>query len=208
MHHVRIALDVHQVFHLHRAVFAHPPQIVAAEIDQHDVLGAFFFVAAHLLFQSAVFGLVAAARMSSGDRPIFQLASGHPHQHLRRRAQNVRIAHAQKIQIGRGIHLPQRAVYIERRDFRNEIEALRQHDLENVSGGNVFLAALDAAQKTLAAGAGVNLELACLRLRRSCARAQDAARAQAFFPARLYREPRGRRLGLRSPRETSAAATM
>ena len=117
MHHVGVALHIHQVFHLYRAVLAHPAQIVAAQVNQHDVLGALFFIAAHLLFEALVFGLVAAARMRARDGTVFQLASGHPHQHLRRRPQDLRLAHAQEIKIGRRIHLPQRAVKVERAEL-------------------------------------------------------------------------------------------
>ena len=82
VHHVGVALHIHQVFHFDRAVLADAAEIVAAEIDQHDVLGSFLFVVAHLLFQALVFGLVASARMGAGDGAVFQLASGDAHQHL------------------------------------------------------------------------------------------------------------------------------
>ena len=84
MHDVRVALHVHEIFHLDRTILAHPPKIVAPKIDQHDVLGAFFLIGAHLLLQTQVFGLIAAARMGACDGTVFQLASSHAHQHLRR----------------------------------------------------------------------------------------------------------------------------
>ena len=49
VHHVRVALDKHQVAHLHRAVFTHAAYVIAAQIDEHHVLGKFFFVRAQFL---------------------------------------------------------------------------------------------------------------------------------------------------------------
>ena len=67
MHHVRVALDEHQLFDAHRAVFRNAAQVVAAQIDQHDVLGAFLgiggefgFQALRLLFRRAPRGRVPA----------------------------------------------------------------------------------------------------------------------------------------------------
>src|SRR5438552_343546 len=54
MHDVRVALHGEQLFGLHRAVIADTAQIVAPEIDEHDVLGALFFTGKHFLFQALV----------------------------------------------------------------------------------------------------------------------------------------------------------
>ena len=72
----------------------------------------------------------------------------------------MRVAHAQEIHVRRRIHRAQRAVDIERRDFGNEIKALRQHDLKDVAGCNVFFGALDRFHKALAAGSSVNFQFA------------------------------------------------
>ena len=53
----------------------------------------------------------------------------------------------------------ERAVKIERRNPRNEIEPLRKHHLKNVARRDVFLAALYAAQKFRTRGSRVDLEL-------------------------------------------------
>ena len=44
VHDVRVALDVHEICHLDGAVFADAADVVAAEVDEHDVLGAFLLV--------------------------------------------------------------------------------------------------------------------------------------------------------------------
>ena len=147
MHHVRVALHIHEIFYLHRAIFAHASQVVAAQVHQHHVLGALFLVVAHLFFEAQIFGLVVAAGMRPGNRAVLELAPGHANQHLWRRAQNLRLRHAKKINIGRRIYLPQRAIEIERRNAWNEVEPLREHNLENIARCNVLLASLYAAHE-------------------------------------------------------------
>ena len=70
MHHVRIALDEHQPLDLDRAVFANAAQVVATEIDEHDVLGAFLGIGEKLRFEFAVFFFVAPARPRAGQRTV------------------------------------------------------------------------------------------------------------------------------------------
>ena len=111
------------------------------------MLGSLLFVGTHLLLETQIFGVVAAARMRPGNRTVFELAASDTDQHLRRRSQNLRVPHPQEIKIRRRIHLAQSAVKIERLDSRDEIEALRKYNLKNVARGDVFLAALDAAKK-------------------------------------------------------------
>ena len=159
MHHVGIALHIHQVFHLHRTILAHPAEIIATQINQHHVLGALLLIVPHLLFKAQVFGLVAPARVRARDGPIFQLASRYAHQHLRRGTENLGLSHPQKVKVWRRIHLSQGAVKIEWLDARDKIEPLRKHDLKNVARGNVLLAALYASQEFRTRGSGIDLEL-------------------------------------------------
>ena len=89
MHHVGVALDIHQVTDFYRSIFADSTQIIASQIHQHDMLGALFFVMEHLLFETEIFGFVAPPGMCTGDRSIFEFASTHAHQHFRRRTQHM-----------------------------------------------------------------------------------------------------------------------
>jgi hypothetical protein len=84
MHHMRVALDHHQLRHMHRAVLADAPQVVASQIDQHDMLGAFLLIGEQLLCQSLVFLLAVAARARARYRAGDGFAPLHRHQHLRR----------------------------------------------------------------------------------------------------------------------------
>jgi hypothetical protein len=56
---VRVGLDDHQLVHRDRAVLADPPEVVAAEVDEHHVLGALLRVAQQLARPGAVLLLVA-----------------------------------------------------------------------------------------------------------------------------------------------------
>ncbi len=90
MHHVAVPLDEHQVLHLHRAELAHAADIVAAEIDQHDVLGDLFLIRAQIGLDGAVLRphprCVAASRRSA----VLHRPPMHSHQQLRRRPHNMR----------------------------------------------------------------------------------------------------------------------
>ena len=84
MHHVRVALDGHQLVDLDAAVLAHAPEVVAAEVDQHHVLGALLLVGEQLLGHLEVFapawlarGRVPAIGRISAWRPVtFSSGSG------------------------------------------------------------------------------------------------------------------------------------
>ena len=68
MHDVAVAADVHELDHLDRARPADPAQVVAAEVDQHHVLGALLGVGQQLGLQRGVLGRRRAARLGAGDR--------------------------------------------------------------------------------------------------------------------------------------------
>ena len=51
MHHVRVSLDLHHVGQLDRAELGHPADVVAAQVDEHDVLGPFLGIGQELLGQ-------------------------------------------------------------------------------------------------------------------------------------------------------------
>ena len=90
MHHVAVPLDEHQVLHANAAELADAPDIVAAQVDQHDVLGDLLLVGAQIGLHRAVFHLIRAARPRPGDGPILHRPPMHAHQQLRRGADDVR----------------------------------------------------------------------------------------------------------------------
>ena len=91
-----------------------------------------------------------AARARAGDRMRLDAPPFDAHQHLRRRPDDRQAAHADEIHVGRRVHVPQRAVDRERigRDVR--LEALRQHRLVDVAGGDVLLDRAHAGFERLA----------------------------------------------------------
>ena len=135
MHHVRIALDEHQPLHLHRAVLAHAAEIVAAQVDEHDVLGALLGIGEQFGLRAARSSFSsAAARTRASERPVERVASLDLHQHLGRTAHHGNIVELQKIQVRRRIHDAQRAINLERIGGRcSRRKALADHHLKNVA---------------------------------------------------------------------------
>ena len=145
------------------------------------MLGALFFVVAHGMFQACVFGLVASAGMRARDRAIFQFAPGNPHQHLRRRAQDLCLPHSQEIKIWRRIYLAECTIKIERLDAGDEVEPLRKHDLKNITCRDVFFAALHAAQEFRTRGSGMDFEFPRLCLGSFAPHRRTQSRSQFSF---------------------------
>ena len=122
------------------AIIADAPQVVAPQIDQHDVLGAFLGIVEQLLFQLHIFLLVGAAPPRARERAIVGDALFQPHQHLRRCAnQRQIIAEFQQEHIWGGISRAQGAVYLQRAGLGAPAEALRQHDLKGIAITDILL---------------------------------------------------------------------
>ena len=64
-----IALHEHQVGYLDSAGMGDPAQIVAAEVDQHQVFGAFFFIRQQFIGQPAICLLRIAPWPGTGNGP-------------------------------------------------------------------------------------------------------------------------------------------
>ena len=145
---MRVALERHELRHAHDAVVADAAEVVAAEVDEHDVLGAFLLVALQLLAEAHVLlvvaprgrvpaiGCVSACRPStrtsiSGDEPTIDT-----------------LAHADEVHVRRRIHVAQRAIDGERVGVDVGLEALRQHDLVDVARGDVLLGRAHVAPRS------------------------------------------------------------
>src|SRR5580704_4535171 len=85
MHDVAVALDREFLGHLDRACFGDAPDIVAAEIEQHQMLGAFLFVGEELRRQTFVLGLRLAAPAGARDGPDGDFSAPRAHQDFRAR---------------------------------------------------------------------------------------------------------------------------
>ena len=69
VHDVRVRLDGHEGVDRDRPVLADAPEVVAPEVDEHDVLGALLLVGEQPLGDAGVLGRVGAARPRARDRP-------------------------------------------------------------------------------------------------------------------------------------------
>src|ERR1700722_8988830 len=103
MHDVGVALDEHQLVDGNGAVFADPAEIVATEINEHDVFGAFFGIGEKIFFEGLIFGFGTAARNSAGDGAVGHLAVLDFHQHFGRTADDGHVTKFQEIKIRRRI---------------------------------------------------------------------------------------------------------
>ena len=147
---MREALESHELRDAHRSVLADAADVVAAEIDEHHVLGALLLVALQLFGEPHVLFVGAAARPRAGNRMRLDARSLHPDEHLRRRSDDRDAAHADEVHVRRRVHVPQRAVDRERVGGDVGLEPLREHDLIDVAGGDVLLGRADLFLELLA----------------------------------------------------------
>jgi len=195
VHHVRVALDEHQAVDLDAAELAHAAHIVAAEVDQHHVLGALLLVVHHLIGRAP--GLPSLWLRADGFRrwAVLHLALVHAHQQLRRRPRQLKggtvdsfdfleesfaalTAHPaapRERSAGRTctgwIDGAQGTIDLEAVCLGLDIEALRKNRLEDVAGSDVLLGAHHGRQVVFLAGPVLYFEVSlsalvrCLRRR-------------------------------------------
>ena len=147
VHHVREALDLHALHELDRADLGDAPDVVAPEVDEHDVLGALLRVGEELLLEREVLlGRLAAAPRSRErahrHRPVLEA-----HHRLGARpgdARAVRLAgrgrQIEEVHVRRRIEQPHRAIDVEgvAAGARHR-ERAGEDDLEGVARGDVLL---------------------------------------------------------------------
>ncbi len=138
MHHVAVGLDLHQLVDRHAAVLADPPEVVAAEIDEHHVLGALLLVGQQLGGDPAVLLGRRAARARAGDRRVRDVAPVDGQQRLGARAGDLEVAEVQVVHVGARVDGAQTAIDRERLDRHRRRPALGGHDLEGVAGVDVL----------------------------------------------------------------------
>ena len=151
MVHVGVGLDAHELVDAHRARRAHPPEIVALEIDQHHVLGAFLGMRGELGHLARVAAGLAAPRAGAGDRPGLDAPPRDAHQPLGRGAQDRLAAPLGERGEGRGIRGAEPPIERRRRARRPVIveshrPGTREVRLVDVAGAHVFLRASHARE--------------------------------------------------------------
>ena len=80
---MRVALERHERRDAHRAVVAHAPDIIAAQVDEHHMLGFLLLVALQFLTEAHVFLFGLAARPCPGDRMGDGVTALNAYQHFR-----------------------------------------------------------------------------------------------------------------------------
>ena len=157
VHDVAVALDEEAVGDLHRADLGDAADVVAAEVEQHQMLRALLRVGEQFGREREILARRLAAPARAGDRADDDLAVAHPHQDFRARDDDLEAAEIEEAEIGRGIDAPQRAIERERRQFEAAGEALRKHDLEGVARDDVILRLGDHGEEFGLAGVGDGL---------------------------------------------------
>ena len=138
VHHVAVVLDRHEVLDLDAAVLAHAAEVVAAEVDEHHVLGALLRVGEQLLGDPPVVLGVRPARARAGDRAGRDVAAGDGDQRLGARAGDLEVAEVEEVHVRARVDGAQAAVDRERLDRDRRRPALRGHDLVGVAGVDVL----------------------------------------------------------------------
>ena len=160
MHDVAVTLDSHHFSDTHRAEIGDATNVIARKIDKHDVFGALLWIGKELGGIAFVFrdGSPTAARprdRSNLDRVIHKADV-----HLRRAADKRKIVRELEAEhVWRRIDETETPIKIERVTIEIGFETLRQNDLKDIAGADVFPGALDCLLKLLAA------EIAASRLR-------------------------------------------
>ena len=120
--------------------FTDAADIVAPEIDEHDVLGSPLLVALQFLPESQVLFVGAASRAGARDRVCFP--RGGPSTRTSISGDEPTIdttAPPRRIHTGGRVHVAKRAAHGERIGRDRRLEALREDDLVDIAGRDVLL---------------------------------------------------------------------
>ena len=138
VHHVAEAFDAHQRIDLYAPRHGDSPNIVAAEVNEHDVLRPLLLVREQFDRQPFVLFGRGPAPPRPGDGVVHDNAVFDPHQQFRRSADDLKFAHVEIEHVRRWVHHPQLAVDVERVDRRLPLQPMRRHDLDDVTGDHVL----------------------------------------------------------------------
>ena len=111
---VGIAFDRHQLVDFDAANRGDPADVVAAQVDQHDVLGALFGVGEQIGFELALFFRRGAAAACAGDGAELDVSPVEPDHRFGRGADHAKILQLQIEHVGRRIDETQGAIDFER----------------------------------------------------------------------------------------------
>ena len=149
MHDVAVALEGHELVDLLGAVVDDPPDVVAGQVHQHDMLGPLLRVLHQLRRQLPVVLVGPAPEAGPGDGPGYDPPVDELHHRLRRGTDHAQLGVAQEVHVRAGVDLAQRPVQVEGVGVEVQLEALRQHHLEDVAGQDVLFGHVDRGPEHL-----------------------------------------------------------
>ena len=117
--------------------------LLGAQVDQHQMLGALLWICEKFDFESLIGFAVLSPGSRTRDGSQVDLAVLEPNQRLRRRSNQYEFLAAYEEQVGARIDGAQLPIDRERIDLERQRELLSEHDLEDVTGLDVLLPALD-----------------------------------------------------------------
>ncbi len=147
---MRVALDGKGLGDLDAAGARDAADVVAGEVDEHEVLGALLRVGQQLFLHAQVELGRGAARAGAGDRadrdlrPLRRVLVAH--QDLGRRADDLELAHVVEVHVRRRVEGAQRPVQRQRRFGEPLGQPLADLHLHHVAGGDVLLGDADRVQ--------------------------------------------------------------
>ena len=158
--HVAVALDLHVLGDPDRPGPADPAEVVAAEVDEHHVLGLLLRVALELLGEELVLVRGRAARPRPGDRVGRQPVALDLEEQLGARPDDLERGRPDEEQVRARVHPSKRAVQADAVDRPavgpdRQLERLApgEHDLDRLAGGDRVLGDLDRPDVGVAAEA-------------------------------------------------------
>ena len=159
-----VALDLHVLADRDGARPGDAAQVVAPEVDEHDVLGPLLRVALELLRQERVLARVRAARASAGDRVGRQPVALDLEEELRRGADDLEGRRPDEEQVRARVDPAEGAVQpdpVERRAgrrVRRQLERLApgEDDLDRLAGRDRVLGDLHGVDVLVATEAGLD----------------------------------------------------
>ena len=157
VHDVGVGLHGHELVHVHRAVLAHAPEVVAAEVHEHHVLGPLLGVGEQLPGAAGVPLHGVGPRARAGEGALGDAAPVDLHERLGRGPGDLEVLEVEEVHVGARVDRAQPAVDREALHGRGAAPALAGHDLVGVPRADVLLH--DVHGRGVAAGAEARHEL-------------------------------------------------
>ena len=185
--HRAIGLDREQVGDLDRADLGHAAEIVAQQIDDHQILGALLLVHGEPGLEAGIFARRAAPGRGALHRPRRHVLALAAEEQLGRQRQHVELGRVDQRAIGHALLAPERGIERDRIALEGEAIFQGEIDLIDVAGGDVVLHRGEGAIIVLARPGQSEVGDLGRARRRRCFRARRACRHRRADGARRNR---------------------